>query len=130
LFTIDIMGLATDIARMEHQGEPSARYVPVVARPRRLLPSQVADRWPDRESDDPAVEVARRLANALRTAMGGRSLRAIGDATGVDHTTVAAILNGTTWPDLSTIARLEAGLDVDLWPHGVARSSSRAGPTK
>lgn len=40
----------------------------------------------------------------------------MGEATGVDFTTIAAILNGEVWPDLMTIARLEVGLAKDLWP--------------
>ncbi len=65
--------------------------------------------------------MARQLVLAVRTAMKGPSLRIVGKASGVDHTSVAAIINGTTWPDLHTIARLEAGLGVDLWSAGVAR---------
>ncbi len=72
--------------------------------------------WPEAPCDDPAAEIARRLAARLRSALDGQSLRAAKAVTGVDHTTIAAILNGTTWPDLATIARLEAGLHTDLWP--------------
>lgn len=53
--------------------------------------------------------------------MDGRSAREVARLTGVDYTTVSAILNGTTWPDLRTIARLEHGLQADLWPAGLAR---------
>jgi len=72
--------------------------------------------WPEVASEDASTEVARRLAIALRAAMGERSLRAAGADTGVDHSTIQAILQGRAWPDLDTIARLENGLDVDLWP--------------
>jgi transcriptional regulator with XRE-family HTH domain len=67
-------------------------------------------------SADPAGEVARQFALNLRKAVGDRSLRAAGEATGVDHTTIQAILTGSTWPDLETIAKLEIGLDANLWP--------------
>lgn len=76
--------------------------------------------WPEVASDDPSVEVARLLAVSLREAIGSGSLRAMSRQTGVDHTTIGAILNGAVWPDLQTIARLEAGLGVALWPAGVA----------
>lgn len=68
------------------------------------------------ESKDPVGEVARRFALNLRDAIGDRSLRAASEATGVDHTTIQAILQGRTWPDLYTLAKLEQGLDADLWP--------------
>lgn len=93
-----------------------------MARPSRNLPNHEAgSTWPDERLDDAPSEVARQLALNLRTAMGRRSTRGVRSATGVDHTTVADILKGTTWPDLNTIARLEHGLGVDLWPAGVAR---------
>lgn len=87
-----------------------------MARPSRQLPAEVAVDWPDVASAEPTVETARLLALNLREALGKRSLRAAKEITGVDHTTIAAILNGTTWADLHTIARLEAGLGADLWP--------------
>jgi len=87
-----------------------------VPRPTRPLPRDLVDDWPNRVADDPATETARSLAVNLAAAMDGRSLRTIRDLTGVDHTTVADILNGSVWSDLHTIARLEAGLGVPLYP--------------
>lgn len=89
-------------------------------------PATFTHAWPHEPitTDGPA-EVARLLANNLKAAMGGRSGRAVGDACGVDFTTVNAILNGTTWPDLRTIALLEAGLGAPLWP----RTASPEPPT-
>lgn len=97
-----------------------------MARPKREVPSRHDDgsaieTWLDAPLDDAPREVARQLALNLRGAMGKRSTRGVRAATGVDHTTVADILNGTTWPDLNTLAKLEHGLGVDLWPAGVAR---------
>lgn len=87
-----------------------------VPRPARPTPaSQVTD-WPNRHATDPSVETARLLALNLATAMDGRSLRTIRDLTGVDHSTIGDILNGSVWPDLQTIARLEHGLGVPLYP--------------
>jgi transcriptional regulator with XRE-family HTH domain len=74
--------------------------------------------WPDTPSDQPEVETARRVALNLRAALDGTSIRQASRTTGVDHTTIAAILNGTVWPDLHTLARLEHGLTARLWPSG------------
>ena len=85
-------------------------------RPSRPAPrDRVAD-WPEVPSGDPSTEVARRFAIGLRAAMGESSLRAAGAETGVDHSTIQAILQGRAWPDLDTISRLENGLGADLWP--------------
>jgi len=88
-----------------------------------MLPRDLTDDWPVQVIADVSGEVARNLANSLKAAIAGRPLRAIKDQTGVDHTTISDILNGRTWADLRTIARLEAGLDVDIWPVGVARAA-------
>jgi len=86
--------------------------------------------WPQHPSRDPAVETARILAINVLCAMDGRSLRATKALTGVDHTTISAILQGKVWPDLQTISKLEAGLGSDLWPKGVASGSASARKTK
>ncbi|WP_083652858.1 helix-turn-helix domain-containing protein [Serinicoccus sp. CNJ-927] len=92
-----------------------------MVRPSRPAPRELVDPWPTGDARDAAAAVAARLAVNLREAVAGRSTRAVAELTGVDRTTVAAILNGTTWPDLATVARLEHGLVVDLWPGGVAK---------
>jgi hypothetical protein len=67
-------------------------------------------------ADDPAVapmaEFCRRLARATE----GLSLRQIEARTGVNRATISLIARGATWPDARTIALLEHGLDVELWP--------------
>lgn len=95
---------------------PVTTYVVGVARPSRQPPRDTSPAWPDSPCVDPTAEVARLLTINLRRSLNGRSLRTARELTGVDHTTVAAVLNGTTWPDLATIARLEAGLNANLWP--------------
>ncbi|AWB85267.1 helix-turn-helix domain-containing protein [Mycetocola zhujimingii] len=85
-------------------------------RPSRPSPRELAEGWPDSPSADPVGEVARQLALNLRAAIDNRSLRAAAEAAGVDHSTILAILQGRTWPDLYTVARLEQGLEADLWP--------------
>jgi DNA invertase Pin-like site-specific DNA recombinase len=82
---------------------------PTRARPRDLVPG-----WPDGPSADPIAEVARRFAANLRTVEG--SARAIARASGIHQSTVIGILDGAKWPDLETIAKLEQGLQKDLWP--------------
>ncbi|RNE66976.1 helix-turn-helix domain-containing protein [Cryobacterium tepidiphilum] len=61
-------------------------------------------------------EVARRFAANLRLAIGERGLRVAAQEAGVDHTTILAVFEGRAGPDLATIAKLERGFDVDLWP--------------
>jgi hypothetical protein len=82
----------------------------------RLPPNQLSPEWPNVTSTDPIGEVARQFALNLRKAMGDRTLREAADVTGVDYSTIATILNGRSWPDLFTMAKLERGLDADLWP--------------
>jgi hypothetical protein len=87
-----------------------------MSRPFRSSPSERTKKWPEVPSDDTSGEVARKFALNLQAAMGQMSLRAAGELTGVDHTTIQGILQGRTWPDLDTIARLENGLGTVLWP--------------
>ena len=91
-------------------------------RPARLSPRDHVDDWPDSAAVDPVAEVARLFAVNLRAAIGDTSLRETGAAVGVDHSTILAILQGRSWPDLATIAKLEGGLGVDLWPGRVDRT--------
>ena len=82
------------------------------AKPAALAPPP----WPDMRSEDPIGEVARRFAQNLRRAVGDRSIRSVAEASGVTHTTLLSVLAGQVWPDLETIAKLEHGLGIDLWP--------------
>ena len=85
-------------------------------RPPRPAPRDLVESWPDVAASDSIVEVARRFAVNLREAIGAASVRQAGERCGVDHTTILAIIGGRSWPDLATIARLESGLAVSLWP--------------
>lgn len=60
---------------------------------------------------------AQEVARNLRAAIESRSLREVGRAAGLDHTTLSAILGGERWPDLVTIAKLEQALGRRLWPN-------------
>lgn len=87
-----------------------------MGRRKREPPANLVPGWPDSPASDLIAETARQFALNLRTALDGCSLRQAAERTGVDHTVIADILNGSTWPDLHTIARLEEGLGVGLWP--------------
>jgi transcriptional regulator with XRE-family HTH domain len=89
-----------------------------MSRPTRTLPKERAQNWPTEPAHDPAGEVARQVAINLRTAIGAQSLRHTAEITGIHHATILKIVNGTSWPDLETLAKLEIGLGVHLWPTG------------
>lgn len=52
----------------------------------------------------------------LGDALAGTSLRAAAELTGVNYSTINKIVRGRSWPDVATLAKLEAGLDTELWP--------------
>lgn len=79
--------------------------------------------WPETPSTDPVAEVARRFARNVRAEMRGRSLREVAADAGIGHVTLQRVLTGQVWPDLATIARLETGLDAELWPRRDARDA-------
>lgn len=79
-------------------------------------PRDRCEAWPDQICEDPVAERARLFVLNLRAALGDRTLREFGAATGVDHTALSRILDGQVWPDGYTIARLEVRLGTGLWP--------------
>lgn len=85
-------------------------------RPARVTPHELCIDWPTVRSDNPVAEVARRFVLNLRNAIGDRSIREVARVTGVDRASIAAVLNGLSWPDIVTLAKLEIGLGVSLWP--------------
>ena len=91
-------------------------YARLMSRPARPAPRDLVDEWPELASTDPLGEIARRFAVNMQAAIGDRSVRAAARDVGVDHSTILSVLNGRSWPDLATIARLEVGFGVDLWP--------------
>lgn len=107
--------------------EACSRYPPVYAvlmggmtkreRPFELTPGP----WPETPSPDAVGELARKFSLNLAAAIGDRSLRSISHVTGVAHNTLGSILAGRIWPDFATIAKLELGLDVPLWPGRLAK---------
>ncbi|MEU5102053.1 helix-turn-helix transcriptional regulator [Streptomyces sp. NPDC021354] len=86
--------------------------------PRELAPDPEA--WPDGHLTDPGAaavqDVARTLAQILRER--GLSLRRIAEISGVNRQAIADLLEGRSWPDIATVARLGDALAVPLWPTG------------
>jgi hypothetical protein len=71
--------------------------------------------------------MARRLALELQKLIGSTSLREAARLTGVDRTSIRDVLDGASWPDLATIAKLELGLGGRVWPDagGIAKPSPK-----
>ena len=71
----------------------------------------------------PSASLAQGIASRLRAALDHNHTDGLEPSTATDAaeaanlspTTVTNILNGKTWPDIDTIARLEHALDTDLW---------------
>ncbi|MDE2938892.1 MAG: hypothetical protein OXR67_08225 [Chloroflexota bacterium] len=55
------------------------------------------------------------LARRLRTGIEKESIRYYAYKARLSPQTIVNILNGNTWPDLLTIARLEYALETRLW---------------
>ncbi|WP_157534394.1 hypothetical protein [Microbacterium sp. Leaf320] len=83
----------------------------------RLSPAELVSGWPDVATDDPAGEVARRVALELRSAIDSHGLRAFADQVDLNHSTLLGVLAGRTWPSVQLIARMEAVLARPVWPH-------------
>jgi len=82
-----------------------------------------------------AGEYARRFALRLGGVIGEGSIRAFGRDADVAPGTLRAILEGRTWPDLETVAKLESSVGEILWPTaaipeeaGGVRYEARVGP--
>ena len=76
--------------------------------------------WPEGklQSDAPIEAIRTQLfARALAGAMAERGLsgRQAAGVCGVDQRTVSRLLTGASYPDIATLARMEAGLDRQLW---------------
>ena len=76
------------------------------------------EQWPAghlRHNSPPVALLARAISQRLHKALKGRSTRQIAELAGLSHQTVINVLNGATWWDTITIARLERALDTKLW---------------
>ena len=72
-------------------------------------------RGPYRPRTPPEVYLAAGLSLRLNTKIGDESIRYIAKKSDLSPQTLLNILNGTTWPDLRTIAKLEVALGAKLW---------------
>lgn len=91
------------------------RYAVTVGRRARQAPREISAGWPNDALTDPVAESVRRYVVNLRDALGDATIRAAEDMTGVNHSTVRALLAGEAWPDAITVARTEHGLGRRLW---------------
>lgn len=66
-------------------------------------------------------EKIRKCADGLRWVMNtyayASDVRSVAELTGVPKSTIQDLLDGTSWPSALTIAAIEAGLGMDLWPN-------------
>ena len=82
--------------------------------------SYLADgaQWPTgrlRATSPPEALLAHAISGRLHDTLKGRTAREIAELAGLSHQTVLNVLNGNTWWDAITIARLERALDTKLW---------------
>ena len=80
-----------------------------------LAKKRVFPEGPFRLGTPAEVYLAAALATRLDHKIGGGSIRYIAKTAGLSPQTVLNILNGKTWPDLRTIAKLEIALNTRLW---------------
>ena len=94
----------------------------VGGRGRSRSPRELADdpeNWPHADlSHHPAAAVVQAIAAALQKVMAeqGLSFRRLAEVSGVNRQTINDVAVGRCWPDVATIAQLEAGLAIRLWP--------------
>lgn len=89
-----------------------------MVRPKPGSPASLYPGWPD-SLDVTVTEhqmIQAMVINLRRERNRYRSVKGVAEKSGVASSTISDILNGNTWPSLETMARLEAGLGVRLWP--------------
>ena len=64
----------------------------------------------------PPVRYAAFIAAALADALDGRARAEVARAAGLERSTLYDLLNGSTWADTITLAKLEIVLSASLWP--------------
>lgn len=89
-----------------------------MVRPKPGSPAKMYPGWPD--SLDVTVPehqmIQAMVINLRRERNRYRSVKGVAEQSGVAASTISDILNGNSWPTLETVARLEVGLGVCLWP--------------
>lgn len=100
----------------------------VGGRARSAAPRELAEdpqAWPHADlARHPAAAVVQQIAATLAGILAERrlSLRGLAAASGVNRQSIADLLAGRSWPDVATIALLEAALAVRLWPDTISAS--------
>lgn len=122
-----VVYVCTTVASTQRESKRSrhSRYADHVPARDRRPPADYTDD-PERpftntqlRADAPAGAVAAHtIARTIETAMTerGLTLRALAAQTGVDHSSISRIIRGHTYPDVDTLATLQATLGVHLWP--------------
>ena len=72
----------------------------------------------------PYALVTAAVVSGYQSVVGGRSLRSVARAAGIDATSLGRMLSGETVPDVHTVAVLEAALDTELWPRYPDRTAT------
>jgi len=96
-----------------------------MSRPVRPAPRSFSEHWPDKECSDPVAEVARLLAIKLRVVTDIYGVREVARRASVSSSIISRTINGESWVDTATLARLELELGVDLWPRRPRSSQQR-----
>lgn len=89
-----------------------------MVRPKPGSPASLYPGWPD-SLDVTVTEhqmIQAMVINLRRERNRYRSVKGVAEKSGLAASTISDILNGNTWPSLETMARLEVGLGVRLWP--------------
>lgn len=74
-----------------------------------------------------AAAYAQEFARNLRRVTQDMTLRQAAQVAGLDPMTIRALVNGYTWADTVSVAKLEFGFDQLLWPRdGTRRALLRA----
>lgn len=89
-----------------------------MVRPKPGSPAKMYPGWPDSlDVTLPEHQMIQAMVINLRRERNRyRSVKGVAEQSGVAASTISDILNGNTWPSLETMARLEVGLGVRLWP--------------
>ena len=94
---------------------------------RRPVDYLVSGEWPTGRVVGPiAAEYARAIASVLAATLNERDLSIYEAARrcSISRDTLARAMSGETYPDLLTLARLESGLGIPIWPVGLHERSA------
>lgn len=75
--------------------------------------------WPEgtlRKDTPIGVRYAAEITRNLKAAMDGWTQTGLAEEISIARSTLHDILTGRSWPDLSTLAKLEEALQTRLWP--------------